>query len=77
MGVGDEIDNGEEIEVVDITTVRSCFKLRRSFAENSESASQNAALSPSGQFAAIVVGGVISVYHLPAILEMGKQPAMP
>ena len=77
MGIGDEMDNRQEVEVADVATGKFCFDLRRSFAENSESASQNADLSPSGQFAAIVVGGVISIYQLPAIFETDRQPAAP
>lgn len=66
LGVGDEQDNHEQVEVMDITTGSSCFDLRREFAENSESASQSAVLSPSGEFVAMVVGSTLSVYHLPA-----------
>jgi hypothetical protein len=72
FGVGDEHDNGERVEVMDITTGNSCFDLRREFAENSESASQNAVLSPSGEFVAVVVGSTLSVYHLGARCEDQK-----
>ena len=72
FGVGDELDNRERVEVMDITTGNSCFDLRREFAENSESASQNAVLSPSGEFVAVVVGSTMSVYHLPARCEEQK-----
>lgn len=69
LGVGDEQDNRERVVVIDITTGNSCLDLRRSFVENSESSSQNAVISPSGEFAAVVVGGTLSVYHLPTTCE--------
>jgi hypothetical protein len=57
----------ERVQVVDTATGGSCFKLHRSFAEGSENGSHNAALSPSGEFLAVAVDGVLSVYRLPAV----------
>jgi hypothetical protein len=56
----------ERIQVMDTATGNSCFELRRSFAEGSENGTHNAALSPSGEFLATAVEGVLSVYRLPA-----------
>jgi len=72
MGVGDEQDNHEQVEVMDIATGNFCFDLRRGFAENAESPSQNAVISPSGEFVAMAVGGTLFVYHLPAACEAKK-----
>jgi hypothetical protein len=56
----------ERVQVMDTVSGGSCFDLRRSFAEGSESGTHNAALSPSGEFLAIAVEGVLSLYRLPA-----------
>jgi hypothetical protein len=45
FGVGDEHDNRERVEVMDISTGNSFLDLRQSFAENSESSFQNAVLT--------------------------------
>jgi len=39
LGVADEHDNREQVEVIDVAAGISCFDLRRGFAENSEASS--------------------------------------
>jgi hypothetical protein len=72
MGVGDELDNRQEVEVLDTFTSASCFDWKRGFPENSESLNQDAAISPSGEFVAIAAGGTLAIYRLPPICETGK-----
>jgi hypothetical protein len=62
----------ERVQVIDTATGSSCFNLRRSFAEGRENGSHNAALSPSGEFLAVAVEGVLSVYRLPAVCGAKK-----
>ena len=62
----------ERVQVMDTATGRSCFNLRRSFAEGSENGTHNAAISPSGEFLAVAVEGVVSVYQLPAMCGAKK-----
>ncbi len=69
LGVVNQAPNREDVEVVEIATGNSCFILRRAFAANSEASSQNATISPSGEFVAMLVGGTLSVYDLPIACE--------
>jgi len=72
LGVGDELDNRQEVEVLDTFTGKSCFDWKRSFPENSESLKQGTAISPSGDFVAIAAGGTLAIYRLPAVCEIKK-----
>jgi len=62
----------ERVQVMDTVTGGSCFDLRRSFAEGSETGTHNAALSPSGEFLAMAAEGVLAVYRLPAVCRAKK-----
>ena len=53
MGVGDEQDNREEVQVLDTVTGASCFDWKRRFPEGSEAFPNDAAISPSGELVAI------------------------
>lgn len=65
MGVGDEEDNREEVQVVDTLGGRIRFHLHRSFAMGAEPRfDENAAISPSGELVAIAADGVLSLYQV-------------
>ena len=72
MGVGDEQDNREEVQVLDTITGASCFDWKRQFPEGSEAFPTNAAISPSGELVAIVAGGAVSIYRLPTVCGPNK-----
>ena len=66
LGVPDEQDNREQIQVVDTTNGNSCFDWKRS----GDLLRNAASISPSGEFVAIGSAGSLSVYRLPAVCEM-------
>ena len=65
----DQAPTDERVRVVDPVSGKACFDLRRSFPEGSESGMQNATLSPSGKFVALVDKGTLAVYPMPAGCE--------
>jgi hypothetical protein len=72
LGVGDEQDNREEVQVLDTSTGAPCFDWKRSFPEGSESLNHAAAISPSGEFVAMAVAGTLAIYRLPEVCETKK-----
>jgi hypothetical protein len=63
---GEEWPNREEVRVVDTLTGRSCLDWRRSFATaNDVEFGRTAAISPSGEFVAIVTKYKLLIYRLP------------
>jgi hypothetical protein len=65
MGVGEEYTNHGEIKVLDLTTGNTCFDLKRAFPEDSTLSHQDAVISPSGRYLAIVIMNEVSLYQLP------------
>ena len=64
---GEEWPNREAVRVVDTLTGKSCLDWRRSFATASDVVfGKTAAISPSGEFVAIVTKDKLSIYRLPA-----------
>jgi hypothetical protein len=72
MGVGDQEDNREEVRVVDATSGAICFDLQRRFPMGAVSFYNHGAISPSGQFVAIVADGELSIYQIPPDCGTGK-----
>ena len=67
---GEEWPNREEIRVVDTPTGKRCLDSRRSFVTaNDVELGRTAAISPSGEFAAIVTNNKLSIYRLPDACE--------
>jgi hypothetical protein len=67
---GEEWPNREEVRVVDTPTGKPYLDSRRSFATaNDVELGKIAAISPSGQFVAIVTKDRLSIYRLPAACE--------
>lgn len=67
---GEEWPNREAIRVVDTLTGKSCLDSRRSFATaNDVELGKTAAISPSGEFVAIVTKDKLSIYPLPAACQ--------
>ena len=67
---GEEWPNREEVRVVDTSTGKSCLDSRRSFATaNDVEFGRTAAISPSGEFVAIVTKRKLAIYRLPAACE--------
>lgn len=62
---GPEDVNREEVRVFDTLTGKACFGWRRSFPAT-YSQVRSAAISPSGEFVAIVAKDRLSIYRLPA-----------
>jgi len=63
--------NREVVRVVDSATRRSCFDWYRIFPMTG-ARRRSAALSPSGEFVAIYVENILSVYRLPSVCEGPK-----
>jgi len=63
--------NREVVQVVDTTTRRSCFDLQRTF-PMTISRRKSAAISPSGEFIAIKVENVLSLYRIPSVCKGAK-----
>ena len=67
---GEEWPNREVVSVVDTLTGKSCFDWRRSFTKDNYVAfGRTAAISPSGEYVAIVANEKLSMYRLPAHCE--------
>jgi hypothetical protein len=62
---GPEDVNREQVRVLDTATGKECFEWSRAF-PMTYSQARSAAISPSGQFVAIVTKGTLSMYRLPA-----------
>ena len=63
---GPEDVNHEEVRVIDTATGKACFDWHRSFPATLYSRVRSAAMSPSGEFVAIVEKGKLSIYRLPS-----------
>jgi hypothetical protein len=72
--VGPEDVNREHVRVFDTATGKPCFEWSRIF-PMTYSQVRSAAISPSGQFAAIVTNATLSIYLLPA--DCGDSVAIP
>lgn len=72
MGVGDQKDNREEVQVLDTVSGALCFDWKRRFREGSEALPTNAAISPSGELVAIATGGAVVIYRLPSVCGQNK-----
>jgi len=63
--MGPEDVNREEVRVFDTVTGKACFSWHRSFPAT-YSQVRSAAISPSGEFVAVVAKDTLSIYRLPA-----------
>jgi hypothetical protein len=73
---GPEDVNREVVRVIDTATRKSCFEWHRSF-PMTYSRARSAAISPSGEFVAIIVGANLSIYRLPTVCEGPKIATVP
>jgi hypothetical protein len=72
--MGPEDVNREQVRVVDTATGKACFDWSRTF-PMTYSQVRSAAISPSGQFVAIVAKGTLSMYRPSA--DCGDSAAIP
>lgn len=66
-GVADQKDNHEEVKVLDTNSGNSCFDWKRSYPMGKFFSSQDAAISPTGEFVAIATDGTLRLYRLPEV----------
>ena len=71
--VGAEDVNREDVRVFDTVTGASCFDWHRSF-PSTYSRVGSAAISPSGEYVAIVAGDTLSIYRLPEVCGRSGIP---
>jgi hypothetical protein len=63
----EEWGNREEVRVVDATNGKICFDSIRPVAMGTEPFVRTIAISPSGEFVAILADGLLGLYRLPAV----------
>jgi hypothetical protein len=66
--IADEDVNREVVQVADTATRKTCFDWRRTF-PSTYYRMRAAAMSPSGEFVAILLENKLSIYRLPAVCE--------
>jgi hypothetical protein len=71
LGVADEQDNREEVQVIDAASGRPCFDWKQRIPEGSGTV-ESANISPSGEFVAVAADGTLSIYQLPAVCDATK-----
>lgn len=66
---GPEDVNHEEVRVFDTATGKACFDWQRRFSATYYSQVRSAAISPSGEFVAIIAKDKLLIYGLPAVCD--------
>lgn len=70
--MGPEDVNREDVRVFDTVTGKACFNWHRSFPAT-YSQVRSAAISPSGEFVAVVEKDKLSIYRLPADCDESER----